>query len=51
MRPEPEELDPWDDPPDRALDPDQIPFGNDEDEESEPEPGDFYFDDDRHGDD
>ena len=50
MRPEPEEPDPWDDPPDGGLDPDQIPFGPDDDEESEPEPGDFYFDDDRQGD-
>ena len=46
MRPLPEEPDPWDDQPQHALDPDQIPFDADEDEESEPEPGDFYFDDD-----
>lgn len=44
MRPKPEETDPWDDLPDGGLDPDQIPFGTDDDEESEPEPGDFHFD-------
>ncbi|HEY1784859.1 MAG TPA: hypothetical protein VGG30_04890 [Pirellulales bacterium] len=50
MRPQPDDHDPWDDPPDGGLDPDQIPFGTDEDEEPEPEPGDFYFDDDQPGD-
>ncbi|HTU24319.1 MAG TPA: hypothetical protein VMF30_02905 [Pirellulales bacterium] len=44
MWPEPEELDPWDDEPAGGLDPDQIPFDTEQDEEPEPEPGDFYFD-------
>ena len=50
MRPEPDEHHPWHDLPDQGLDPDQIPFDIDDDEETEPEPGDFYFDDDPRGD-
>jgi hypothetical protein len=46
MWPQSEDPDFWDDDPQRALDPDQIPFDPDDDEEADPEPGDFYFDDD-----
>ncbi len=44
MQPKPHEQEPWNDRPKGGLDPDQIPFGPDDDEETEPEPGDFYFD-------
>jgi hypothetical protein len=44
MWPEPEDPDFWDEEPDGGLDPDQIPFDADEDDETLPEPGDFYFD-------
>jgi hypothetical protein len=47
MRPEPEDFDNWDDLPQGGLDPEQIPFSTEDDEPAEPEPGDFYFDDDR----
>ena len=46
MWPDPDDPDFWDGDPDPGLDPDQIPFDPDDDDPAEPEPGDFYFDDD-----
>ncbi len=46
MWPDSDDPDFWDGDPDPGLDPDQIPFDPDDDDPAEPEPGDFYFDDD-----